>query len=167
MPVFRKKYELLGMDYCMMSFTYLRLEVKGVEFKNGNAANGVPASYSTDNEFIQDAIENDRRFKAGRIKLVSSVLISDEGPKPQAKKQEAEAEPQQPRRVQRPKSPFISKEEVKVEAPSTEEAYEMVKSVKSVNDAVAYFAEKGEQFSSDEELAALKDKYKVAFPNLK
>ena len=165
--VVRKKYELQGMDYCMMSFTYLRLEVKGVEFKNGNAANGVPASYSTDNTFIQDAIENDRRFKAGRIKLVATSVVTPDQPKKEEKKVEAEAdEPAQPRRVVRPKSPFIPKEEPKAAAPAEAE-YEAVKTVKSVNDAVAYFAEKGEQFSTDEELSALKDKYKVTFPNLK
>ena len=162
----RKKYELIGMDYCMMSFTYLRLEVKGVEFKNGNAANGVPASYSTDNEFIQDAIENDRRFKAGRIKLVATSVVPDAVQPKKEEKKVAEDEPQQPRRITRPKTPFIPKEEPKAEAPA-EDAYEQVKTVKTVNDAIAYFAEKGEQFSSDEELAALKDKYKVAFPNLK
>lgn len=158
----RKRYELSGMDYAMLSFTFLRLEVKGVEFKNGNAANGVPASYSTDNQFIQDAIENDRRFKSGRIKLVSQTVVQEAKPAPANTSNKAKSEEEQPRRVVRPKTPFIPKEEAKADS-----EYEAVKTVKTVNDAIAYFQEKGEVFSSDEELAELKDKYKVTFPNLK
>lgn len=164
--IIRKRYELPGMDNCMLALTYLRLLVN-VEFKNGNAANGVPASYSTDNKFVQDAIENDRRFKVGRIRLVNTTVIEDDKPKAAPKAEAAEQEEPQPRRVQRPKTPFIPKEEKKEEAAPKAEAYEEVKSVKNVNDAIAYFQEKGEIFSSDEELAALKDKYKVTFPNLK
>ena len=154
------------MDNCMIQFTYLRLPVN-VEFKHGNAANGVPACYSTDNKFIQDAIENDRRFTGGRIKLVSTNVIKDENElKAEAKaKAQAAAEESQPRRVIRPKTPFVAKEEPQAVSPESE--YEAVKSVKTVNDAIAYFTEKGEAVTSDEELATLKDKYKVTFPNLK
>lgn len=154
------------MDNCMLALTYLRLLVN-VEFKNGNAANGVPASYSTDNKFVQDAIENDRRFKVGRIRLANTTVIENDKPKAASKAEAAEQEEPQPRRVQRPKTPFIPKEEKMEEAAPKAEAYEEVKNVKNVNDAIAYFQEKGEVFSSDEELAALKDKYKVTFPNLK
>ena len=149
------------MDNCMITFTFLRIDVN-VEFKNGNAANGRPASYSTDNNFIQDAIENDRRFKTGRIRLAESSVIEADKPKTPKAAQSAEAE-SAPRRVTRPKTPFIQKEEVK----TADSGYEKVESVKTVNDAIAYFQEKGEVFSSDEELTALKDKYKVTFPNLK
>ena len=165
--IVRKRYELPGMDNCLLKLTYLKIAVN-VEFKNGNAANGIPASYSTDNKFIQDAIEDDRRFKTGRIKLAQKNVIEEDKPKAAPKAAAApEAEP--PRRVVRPKSAFVSKEEIKAEAApaAQEETYQAVKSVKTVNDVIAYFQEKGEVFSSDEELAALKDKYKVTFPNLK
>ena len=152
------------MDNCLMKLTFLRLEVN-VEFKNGNAANNIPASYSTDNKFIQDAIEDDRRFKTGVIRLAQTNVIQED--KPAApKKPEAVKIEEAPRRVVRPKSAFIPKEEPKA-APAADSDYEAVKTVKTVNDAIAFFQEKGEMFQSDEELAALKDKYKVTFPNLK
>lgn len=163
--IVRKRYELPGMDNCLMKLTFLRLEVN-VEFKNGNAANGIPASYSTDNKFIQDAIEDDRRFKTGRIRLAQTNVIQNDKAKEAPKKTEAVKEEEAPRRVVRPKSAFIPKEEPKA-APAADNDYEAVKTVKTVNDAIAFFQEKGEVFQSDEELAALKDKYKVTFPNLK
>lgn len=152
------------MDNCLITFTYLRLPVN-VEFKHGNAANGVPACYSTDNKFIQDAIENDRRFTGGRIKLVQTNVIEDDNDRRQKAKAEAAADEPQARRVIRPKTPFVPKEEPKAESPESE--YTPVKTVKTVNDAIAYFTEKGEAVTSDEDLATLKDKYKVTFPNLK
>lgn len=42
-----------------------------------------------------------------------------------------------------------------------------VKSVKNTNDAIDWFASKGEVFTNKEELDALCEKYGVEFPNLK
>lgn len=163
MPIIRKRYELLGMNSCKMNFNFCRIPVT-VTFANGNIANHVNASYTTDNQFIQDAIEDDKRFKAGTIRLVQSNVIADENPKPAEKK-----EPEQGRIV-RP-APAPAKENSKGKAEKKEEnagdAYTVVDSVKNVNDAIDFFSEKGEVFSTDEELAALKDKYKVKFPNYK
>lgn len=166
MPIIRKRYELLGMNSCKMNFNFCRIPVT-VTFANGNIANHVNASYTTDNQFIQDAIEDDKRFKAGTIRLVQSNVIKEDEPKPAEKKEEpvASAEPEQ-RRV-RPATPSAgrTKTETKEEKPA--DVLTPVESVKNVNDAIDFFAEKGEVFSTDEELAALKDKYKVTFPNYK
>lgn len=171
MPIYRKRYELLGMNSCKMNFNFCRIPVT-VTFANGNIANHVNASYTTDNKFIQDAIEDDKRFKAGTIRLVQSNVIGDEGPKP-AEKKEPKPEQTQGRIVRpAPAAPSPAKDATgKGKADKKEDnasdAYTAVDSVKDVNDAIAFFSEKGEEFSTDEELAALKDKYKVTFPNFK
>lgn len=52
-------------------------------------------------------------------------------------------------------------------APSSARNLKQVKSVKNMNDAVDWFAVKGEAFRSKEELDDLCEKYGVCFPNLK
>lgn len=169
MPIIRKRYELLGMNSCKMNFNFCRIPIT-VTFANGNIANHVNASYATDDRFIQDAIEDDKRFKAGTIRLVQSNIIKADEPKPAEKKEEpAVSEEPEPRRT-RPATPSAgrTKAEKKGEedAPA-QDSYTAIESVKNVNDAIDFFSEKGEAFSTDEELAALKDKYKVSFPNYK
>lgn len=163
----RKRYDMPGMDNCKIALNYLRIPVS-VEFKNGNIANKVNASYTTDNKFIQDAIEDDRRFKTGTIRLVQTVVIPDAEPAPKK-------EPERP--APAPVSPAPAPANEKGAAGKGRGAkqqdneditpVEPVESVKAVADAIAFFTEKGESISSDEELEALKEKYKVSFPNLK
>lgn len=169
MPIIRKKYELLGMNSCKIALNYCRIPIN-VVFANGNIANHINAYYTTDNKFIQDAIENDKRFKVGTIKCVQSNTIKADEPKPAEKKEEpAVSEEPEPRRT-RPATPSAggtnAEKKGEEDAPA-QDSYTAIESVKNVNDAIDFFSEKGEAFSTDEELAALKDKYKVSFPNYK
>ena len=85
----RKRYEIKGMDACRVVMFHYGVQVT-VEFKNGNIANNVNASYSTGNRFIQDAIENDERFESGRIILTQVSRIKEEKPKVKPKVKVAE-----------------------------------------------------------------------------
>lgn len=153
---------MVGMDACHLVLTYLRMPVV-VDFTGGNQVNKQNATYTTDSQFVQDAIENDKRFKIGKIRLISENKIEDEP------KAAAPVAADAPRRIQRPKSMIIPKTAEKPEASEAKDVpgSAAVESVKNVNDAIAYFQEKGEVVSSDEDLQALMGKYKVTFPNLK
>ena len=68
---------MVGMDACHLVLTYLRMPVV-VDFTGGNQVNKQNATYTTDSQFVQDAIENDKRFKIGKIRLISENKIEDE-----------------------------------------------------------------------------------------
>ena len=154
----KKVYELMGMDSCFISFTYCRMNVS-VNFTGGNTANHLNARYITDNPFIQDAIENDKRFQLGKIRIMQSTVIEDETP--EVKQEEKQVEKR--RVVRKPSSPIIAEQAAAIASANLEK----VEDVRNINDAIAYFAEKGETISDKKDLAALKKKYNVEFPNFK
>lgn len=176
----RKRYEIKGMDACRVVMFHYGVQVT-VEFKNGNIANNVNASYSTGNRFIQDAIENDERFESGRIILTQVSRIEEE--KPKVKVAEVKEAPTTPMTgktlLNTERGPITVKggakkeaskpgQEEEKEAPKTMGVYKKVKEVKNINDAIAYMAsEFNEPVQNEDVLAQLMEKHRIQFPNLK
>lgn len=165
----RKRYEIRGMDACRVVMFHYGVQVT-VEFKNGNIANNVNASYSTDNQFIQDAIENDERFESDRIILTQVSRIEEK--KPKVKVAEVKEAPTTPMTgktlLNTERGPVTVKGGAKKEAPKTMGVYKKVKEVKNINDAIAYMAsEFNEPVQNEDVLAQLMEKHRIQFPNLK
>lgn len=165
----RKRYEIRGMDACRVVMSHYGVQVI-VEFKNGNIANNVNASYSTDNQFIQDAIENDERFESGRIILTQVSRIEEK--KPKVKVAEVKEAPTTPMTgktlLNTERGPVTVKGGAKKEASKTMGVYKKVKEVKNINDAIAYMAsEFNEPVQNEDVLAQLMEKHRIQFPNLK
>lgn len=161
-----KVYELKGMDACKLQVTYLGIKVN-LEFKNGNFLNNKRARVVTNNPFVQDAIEHDRRFGslillAEQIEEKPSVVVEEE----------EEPRPKKPTKKLRTQAMIDAEKAVEAttdkstDSDSGKSAKE-VKSVKSVNDAVEFFQKKGESVSDDGDIESLKEKYNVTFPELK
>lgn len=151
------------MDYFRTSTTYLGVKVN-IEFKNGNTTAKVNARFSTDNPFIQDAIEADKKLMR-RVKIAHVAVINEE-----QNRVVDTSKGEHPRMVRRPKSPFVKEQAQQLadeveKLQEEEEKPDVVSTVKNVNDAIAWFAAKGETDFSD--LAALKEKYNVVFPKMK
>lgn len=165
----RKRYEIKGMDACRVVMFHYGVQVT-VEFKNGNIANNVNASYSTGNRFIQDAIENDERFESGRIILTQVSRIEEK--KPKVKVAEVKEAPTTPMTgktlLNTERRPVTVKGGAKKEASKTMGVYKKVKEVKNINDAIAYMAsEFNEPVQNEDVLAQLMEKHRIQFPNLK
>ena len=147
-PLTRKKtmslkvYEMIGRDACKIRTVYCGVPIN-MEFKGGSFANKRNASLSTSNKFVQDAIESDPRFGT----LIR--LTHEDGQKVTAK----------PSATAQAKSPRVTRPSSKKTA--------SVESVRNVNDAIDYFASKGEKVTGEDMIEALKEKYNVTFPNLK
>lgn len=151
------------MDYFKTSTTYLGVKVN-LEFKNGNTTAKINARFSTDNQFVQDAIEADKKLMR-RVKIAHVAVINEE-----EQRVVDSAKGEHPRTVRRPKSPFVKEQaqqlaEVVAKQQEEEKKPEAVSDVKNVNDAIAWFAAKGETDFSD--LEALREKYNVTFPKMK
>lgn len=165
----RKRYEIKGMDACRVVMFHYGVQVT-VEFKNGNIANNVNASYSTGNRFIQDAIENDERFESDRIILTQVSRIEEK--KPKVKVAEVKEAPTTPMTgktlLNTERGPVTVKGGAKKEASKTMGVYKKVKEVKNINDAIAYMAsEFNEPVQNEDVLAQLMEKHRIQFPNLK
>lgn len=131
-----KTYEIAGKDECRLRTVFCGVPVN-MEFKGGDYANRKNARLRTGNPFVQDAIENDPRF--GSVIRLTCV----DGGRLEIQKNGAKAG----RQAQ--DSPGKAKE---------------VKTVKSVNDAIGYFAKLGETVDSEVQIEVLMDKHNVTFP---
>lgn len=145
-----------GFNEVQMSVKYCGINVH-LNFKGGNVVMGKSARLQTDNQFVQDAIEKDERFKYGNIRLVNAVELEPE-------------EVDEPQTVQAPKD--VKKGGNKKKAPGkTEEksGAEVVESVKTLNDVDAWFGAKGIvlEGSGKDYIYGLMEKEGVVFPNLK
>ncbi|MBD9092141.1 hypothetical protein [Bacteroides cellulosilyticus] len=80
MKIYKKKYAIYGMIEQSCVFPMGTGHIR-VDFRHGSltTAGIVPATFTTPNPVIQQAIENSPKFKAGVIKEVESVLIRDTG----------------------------------------------------------------------------------------
>ena len=85
-----KRYELIGFNACQTHTEYCGVKVN-LNFEDGNIVAGKSATLQTDNQFAQDAIENDPRFKSGSIRLVSTIN-ADEPEKKKVEKKPEEVE---------------------------------------------------------------------------
>lgn len=140
-----------GMNACKMSIEHKGVTIN-LSFENGNVSSKRNARLTTENRFVQDAIEAMPSFGT-RIVLAHAV---ERGAAKPAVAEEEERSPRARRQANRGERAQKKVEEANV-----------VDSVKNLNDAAAYFEEKGVFVESKEQLAELMEKYSVSFPNLK
>lgn len=141
-----KKYTYIRGDYQRLLIPAGKATIT-VEFKGGNSFKGVLPSLSTSSALVQQAIEGHHRF-GKEIRLVS---IDGLDPKEWEKRNSVGTK---------------SADSESQNAGKKKPGKKQVKSVKSFNDAVDYFANLGASMESEEELGALCDEFKVEFPNL-
>lgn len=142
-----------GMNACKM-----RIEHKGVtinlSFENGNISSKRNARLTTENRFVQEAIEAMPSFGT-RVVLAHAVEKSVAIPA------EVEEEERSPRARRQASRGAVAKK------PKSENEPTAVEEVKNINDAASYFMEKGVTVESKEQLEELMQKYNVVFPNMK
>lgn len=143
-----KVYEAIKQNSARLCTTYCGILLE-LNFVNGNQILGRNAELMTNNRFVQDAIEHDKRFGLSIRLKRTYPEPSDKAAKPLARAAKT---------VQK-KSTEKAEEDVK--------KAEEVASVTNTNDAIAYFLERGESPEGDLDIEALKKKYNVSFPNLK
>lgn len=80
MKIYKKRYAIYGMIEQSSVFPMGNGHIR-VDFKHGSltTAGIVPATYTTSNPVVQQAIENSSKFKSGIIKLDEKVFIKDTG----------------------------------------------------------------------------------------
>lgn len=137
-----KVYEAIKQNSARLCTTYCGILVE-LNFVNGNQILGRNAELHTNNKFVQDAIEHDRRFGL-TLRLKRTY-----------------AEPSDP--VTKPAVKTLKSVPRKIKTDQPEE----VDSIKDANGAIAYFLAKGEAPDEELDIEALKKKYNVSFPNLK
>lgn len=140
-----------GMNACKMSIEHKGVTIN-LSFENGNISSNRNARLTTESRFVQDAIEAMPSFGT-RVVLVHTMEKSATKP---VEVEEEERSPRARRHANRGERAQKKVEEANV-----------VDSVKNLNDAAAYFEEKGVFVESKEQLAELMEKYNVSFPNLK
>lgn len=136
----RKIYRLKSMDACKLQTTYCGVKI-ALEFRDTMVKSKKEATLSTNNPFIQDAIEHDPRFN----KLFILMASYDDAPT----KVEVKEEEERPVRKNRDSRKRRTQEEM-------DKANNM-----SVNDAIAYLESKGEQVDSEDNLAELAEKHGI------
>lgn len=146
-----KVYEAVRQNAARLVTNYCGVCVE-LNFINGNLFRGKNAELTTNDKFIQDAIEQDPRFGVS-IRLAHtydepSDTMKDAAKKDNPPKKLAKAEKEKKRTV---------------EADTAKD----IEGVTDINGVIAFFEEKGESVSSRDDIDALKEKYNVNFPNLK
>lgn len=142
-----------GMNACKMSIEHKGVTVN-LSFENGNISSKRNARLTTENRFVQDAIEAMPSFG-------TRVVLAHAMEKSVAIPVEVEEEERSPRARRQASRGVVAKK------PKSENESTVVEDVKNINDAASYFMEKGEAVESKEQLEELMQKYNVVFPNMK
>jgi hypothetical protein len=148
-----KVYEMKGMNACKMSIEHKGVTIN-LSFENGNISSKRNARLTTENRFVQEAIEAMPSFG-------TRVVLAHAMEKSVAMPVEAEEEERSPRARRQASRGAVAKK------PKSENEPTVVEEVKNLNDAASYFMEKGEAVESKEQLEELMQKYNVVFPNMK
>jgi hypothetical protein len=148
-----KVYEMKGMNACKMSIEHKGVTIN-LSFENGNISSKRNARLTTENRFVQDAIEAMPSFG-------TRVVLAHAMEKSVAIPVEVEEEERSPRARRQASRGAVAKK------PKSENEPTVVEEVKNINDAASYFMEKGEAVESKEQLGELMQKYNVVFPNMK
>ena len=148
-----KVYEMKGMNACKMSIEHKGVTVN-LSFENGNISSKRNARLTTENRFVQDAIEAMPSFG-------TRVVLAHAMEKSVAIPVEVEEEERSPRARRQASRGAVAKK------PKSENEPTAVEEVKNINDAASYFMEKGEAVESKEQLDELMQKHNVVFPNMK
>lgn len=144
------------MDSCSMSTTYRGVKVN-LSFRGGNSASGINGKMITSDPFVQDAIEAMPAFGKKVICTHAYTPARQAVPMVEEKKKPRLVAP-------RGASDRVSKTK-KIVADRVIDTI-VVEDIKNVNDAAAYFMEKGITVESKEQLKELMQKHDVEFPNL-
>ncbi len=142
-----------------------------LNFKAGFGINGAKVGQLiTSNEFVQDAVENDPRFgtvfhlkreyQDDQEQSVDNYELRQVAEKPR-QKTNAQVFAENQAKIAKKKQ-----EQKKSEVKKKPEA-EPVDNVKSINDAVSFFADRGDLLKDPADIPALCAKHAVTFPNLK
>ena len=142
-----------GMNACKMSIEHKGVTVN-LSFENGNISSKRNARLTTENRFVQDAIEAMPSFG-------TRVVLAHAMEKSVAIPVEVEEEERSPRARRQASRGAVAKK------PKSENEPTAVEEVKNINDAASYFMEKGEAVESKEQLDELMQKHNVVFPNMK
>lgn len=154
-----KIYEAIKQNSARLVTTWCNVAVT-LNFVDGNVYQGKGAQLVTNDRFVQDAIEHDPRFGV-TIKL--KKRMAEESDNVEAEKTQNTNKKDAAQNTSDKAQKGKGKKGAAKDIPSGAEAIE---SVKTMNDAMDYFAEKGELLESAEGLSELCGKYGVAFPNL-
>lgn len=133
------------------------------EFKNGNASKKIKPEYSTKDPLIQYTIEHSPRFG----KDIQLKSIDGKAPDVWARMQQKKVVTV-PEEAESPVTKKTSKgkgKTAKAEASAKPKGV-IVEDVRTMNDAIDYFANLGKTFANEDELAALCADYGVTFPNM-
>ena len=160
----RKVYEIKGMDKCSLSTSYRGVRVN-LEFKGGDVSNKKNGTLATSDPFVQDAIEAMPSF-GKKIVLRNSYELRSGG-SPMKRQEDVEKENKPKFARVKPNAAELRRGKKAKEPGRVDDEADVVEDVKNLNDAAAYFEEKGVLVESKEQLAELMEKYSVSFPNLK
>ena len=160
----RKVYEIKGMDKCSLSTSYRGVRVN-LEFKGGDVSNKKNGTLATSDPFVQDAIEAMPSF-GKKIVLRNSYELRSGG-SPMKRQEDVEKENKPKFARVKPNAAELRRGKKEKEPERVDDEADVVEDVKNLNDAAAYFEEKGVFVESKEQLAELMEKYSVSFPNLK
>lgn len=150
--------------------TYMGVSIT-LKFNAGFGINGTKVGQLiTSNQFVQDAIENDPRF--GSMFTLSRVYDNQtEEPVDEYELKQVTAT----KKKTKTNAQIFAENQAKLAKKKSQEAKDTAKgkepekidTVTSLNDAVSFFAEKGDLLKSADQLKELCDKHAVVFPNLK
>ena len=163
-----KDYEFVGKQCAVLHLKYFGIDVK-VEFTNGNTARQRGAEFSTNDRFVQDAIEHDSRF-GSVIKLRGAYPeASDKKPEPTDKAAVDEKAKGGKTAKGCKLAAYKSSNTGTADSGNDDDgsSAQAVESCKNMNDVVKFFTDKGEKPEGDEDIKALMEKYNVSFPNVK
>ena len=148
-----KVYEMKGMNACKMSVEYKGVNIN-LSFDNGNISSKRNARLTTENRFVQDAIES-MPIYGTRIILAHVVEKVEATPEVVEEEERSPRVRRQTNRGERAAKKAVANVDQTV-----------IEGVKNVNDAVGYFGGKDITVESVEHLKALMADHNVVFPNL-
>ena len=149
MRKYRKIYETPGRNYVCLEMQLGGIKTS-VEFKNGRVANNINAQFITSNRFLQEMIENDKRF-GSMIICKQEIDLGDWDEEPaQADTSEPEQKPAAP---QKKTSKKVSGKTV-------------VEEVRDITDAIDWLSKNGKVATTPAQVQKAAAELGVEFPNL-
>ena len=155
-----KIYECVRKNTARVVTKYLGVTLQ-LNFENGNIYAGMGAQLVTNDKFVQDAIENDSRYG---ITFKLKRTIPEESDTDEA--QEAQSRTAENGGAVNGKGRKAKKAGA-VSGTDGNGGAEVIENVKTINDAVDYFAEQGVLVEDVNQIGDYCSKYNVSFPNLK
>ena len=145
MRKYRKIYETPNRNYVCLEMQLGGIKTN-IEFRNGRVANNINAQFITSNRFLQEMIENDKRF--GSMIICKQVIdLGDFGEDEEAKPAPAPA-------------PTPKKTSKKVSGKT------VVEEVRDITDAIDWLSKNGKVATTPAQVQKAAAELGVEFPNL-